>query len=536
MRLQSIEKVAERAGEERDYDRSPRWGRRFLIAITLLLIAIIGGFWGWTAHGRGALNRQVAAYIAAGEPIEPGDFIVVGVSDDDNAVIPLREAAGLIDEKTAAWTKYEQSPNEFALPLTDKELNRIRDATGELAGVFAKLDDAMKRKAVNWKTIYRSPAISTLLPDLSPQRNLARLAVNRARLNYQQGDHAAAIADLRRAMFIGNTVGRQPLLICHLVSIGINGMVNDALAEMSSGLKIGNGAGEVRAAELNELIAQLLDDKPARAGFRRGMQGERMIQLDTARCIADGRLSLSTLGSVAAGRGGAGNVVTAAANVATRPIALSDGLLMIDHTTAIMRAHEASADWPTYKKNVPIFPDQVNRTTVRHMLARMMLPDFEHAAKQEFRVMADRRMTAIALAIRLHAVDHGGKLPAKLDELVPRYRPAVPPDPFAATTQPLKYIADAGKPRVYSVGEDGIDGGGSELLPPNYRGNTKNVARWNQLDAVLHLTLQPRELPREEPEQLGADGTPEIYPNEREIRTAATRATTAPATSAAPAP
>jgi hypothetical protein len=278
---------------------------------------------------------------------------------------------------------------------------------------------------------------------------------------------------------------------------------------------------------VNQLIAQLLDDKSAREGFRRGLYGERMMELDTARCVADGRLSLSAISGAGAGAPGR---AASAVSVVGRPMAFADGLLMINHTTALIRAYDASPNWPTYKAAAPPFPDDIQRTMVRHLLAKMMLPSFDHAAQVSFRHMGERRMTAAALAMRLYATDHGGKRPAKLEDLVPQYLPVVPLDPFAPTPQALRYINDPTTPIVYSVGEDAIDGGGSEASA-RPAANRQNEGRWDKLDAVLHLTLQPREKPKEEEEAaITPDGTPEIYPNEKEIRAAAAAATRAAAT------
>jgi hypothetical protein len=44
MQLQSVDRVAERAEDERVYDRPPRWGRRFRLAFALLVILLVGGF------------------------------------------------------------------------------------------------------------------------------------------------------------------------------------------------------------------------------------------------------------------------------------------------------------------------------------------------------------------------------------------------------------------------------------------------------------------------------------------------------------
>ena len=74
--------------------------------------------------------------------------------------------------------------------------------------------------------------------------------------------------------------------------------------------------------------------------------------------------------------------------------------------------------------------------------------------------VSSRRMTAVALAIRLYELDHGRR-PATLTELVPGYLPHVPDDPFAAKGVKLRYAPDARRALLYSVGVNGQDDGGS---------------------------------------------------------------------------
>jgi hypothetical protein len=510
MQLQSTDKVAAREPEERIYDRTPRWGRRFGIAFLLVIALMVGGFYAWTASGRNGLARQVAVYRAAGEPIELADFVVHGVADDDNAALALQEAAAAIDEKSDVWKAYEAFNEPFALPLTNEESTAIRAAVAANNAAFPLVDDAMRRKGVDWKIRYVSPSIQTLLPDLNHQRQLANLIVARARLNFQNGDHAAAIADLRRAAFIGRTVGHHPFIVGHLVSVGISALTCDALIEMTPGLKIGNAAGEARPGDVNALIADLLDDRASRESYRLGIYGERMSQLDTARCVADGRLSLANLSGAGLGVGGRPNPVAAVATFAAKPVALSDGRLMIDHTTALLRAFEASPDWPTYQAKAPPYPKDVANSMVVHILAKIMLPSMERATLTHFRNTAERRLTATALAVRHYTLDHGGTPPEKLDELVPKYLPAVPLDPFALTPQPIKYANDADKPRLYSVGEDAADGAGSEL-PTKQAAKRPKLSRWDKLDAVVHLRPQPRQR-TDAGDEAEAEGQPATMP------------------------
>jgi len=110
-----------------------------------------------------------------------------------------------------------------------------------------------------------------------------------------------------------------------------------------------------------------------------------------------------------------------------------------------------------------------------------------------FRCSTDRRAAAIALAIALYRFDHNGIWPGSLEQLVPTYLPSVPLDPLAGNSQPFKYSGpNAATQRfVYSVGEDGIDNGGS-TSPLHPKWNANNGPPWGSRDAVYHLTPQPR--------------------------------------------
>jgi hypothetical protein len=120
-----------------------------------------------------------------------------------------------------------------------------------------------------------------------------------------------------------------------------------------------------------------------------------------------------------------------------------------------------------------------------------LLPSSERALENRYRLSAERRMAATMLAIRWYAAEHGGKLPPSLDVLVPKYLPAVPRDPFVAgAAAPIRYIPAEPNPRIYSVGRNGVDDGGSET-PTEGRGK---VDRWRRADAVAPLRLPKRDL------------------------------------------
>jgi len=68
------------------------------------------------------------------------------------------------------------------------------------------------------------------------------------------------------------------------------------------------------------------------------------------------------------------------------------------------------------------------------------------------------RVLITRLAIRRFEIDQG-RLPGSLEELAPRYLPAVPRDPFSGG--PLVYRRSAEGYRLYSLGKNRLDDGGS---------------------------------------------------------------------------
>ena len=66
---------------------------------------------------------------------------------------------------------------------------------------------------------------------------------------------------------------------------------------------------------------------------------------------------------------------------------------------------------------------------------------------------ASRNQTRVLLATRLYRYDHAGQLPLTLADLVPKYLPTLPIDPFNGKSM----LYDAKKQVVYIVGRDLTD-------------------------------------------------------------------------------
>ena len=119
-----------------------------------------------------------------------------------------------------------------------------------------------------------------------------------------------------------------------------------------------------------------------------------------------------------------------------------------------------------------------------------------------FLSVTNGRLSATALAIRWYAIDHAGRLPARLADLVPQYLPSVPADPFAADGRAIAYHPDPSRPILYSVSQNETDDGGNEQLSnPHFHGRP---TEWDMQDRVVHLTRRPRPAEEESPDDSAA--------------------------------
>jgi len=95
------------------------------------------------------------------------------------------------------------------------------------------------------------------------------------------------------------------------------------------------------------------------------------------------------------------------------------------------------------------------------MFTAKLLPRISDLFASEADVIAQLRAAQMALAVERFRCGHGGKLPTRLEELVPDYCKAVPADLFDG--KQLRFRTFATGYVIYSIGNDGKDDEGAEL-------------------------------------------------------------------------
>jgi hypothetical protein len=94
----------------------------------------------------------------------------------------------------------------------------------------------------------------------------------------------------------------------------------------------------------------------------------------------------------------------------------------------------------------------------RYPATLMLVPQLGQQLDSHLKAEASFTLARTAIACERYRLVHG-KLPAKLDDLTPEFLAEPPLDP--CNGKPLRYVDDARGVQLYSVGADGVDGGGA---------------------------------------------------------------------------
>jgi hypothetical protein len=457
------------------------WQRQFLTAMQLLvLFALIGhGLWGVSARHR--LDAQLKQLHDAGEPIYPDDFVTPTPPPGQNAADDLIAAGDIAKQQDSISREFDQL--SFALPLTEKDIATITSMVESRRAIFPLMESAATKPLLHWNIDHTDPFLLDK-PSLTGIRSLANILKADALLAYQQGHQAIACHRIELMLMLSRAVDRQPSMVPHLVSVGIAAMAADIAEQIAPDLRIDNTDGISQTA-VRKIIDELLDDRATRAGMVNALRGERKCQL----ILLESLLAGKTISP------GAHSTVKLSWLEAygIKPIILGDARLLVQSLTTSIQRFEQSSDLPTFSASSN--PDNqtlaLRQSPILHPFFGILAHSYDRTMETQYRMTAQCRLAALALAIRAYSLDHAATLPSSLQDLVPAYIPSVPLDPMAAH-QPLCYRGTGQYPIIYSVGDNAIDDGGNEQPLDSTRNHTPPIDRRFLKDFVLHLKRQPR--------------------------------------------
>lgn len=479
------------AGNVRELKPRSRPIRKTIKVLLVLALLLVAAHWGAGRYARSRLDAALDAYRRAGEPIEPKDFLEPLPPPEQNAAVDWIAAADLIDTSSPAWTEFYRL-DDVAIPLDQAETATINAVLRLCRDALRRVDVATSKPLVVWPRGPDNPIGS----DNDPWRRtyILRQILHASALQaHQLGDDHTAVARVGQMIALARAVDCDPLLYAHNSAVASHAWACDTVFELAPDL------GADVTAQLRPLIAVLLDDHPLRDSLVRAMKGERATAWRFAHSFASGERDLR--GFRAPGW------QTMMFAYGWRPLVLYDTPIVLRHAGEIAAAAAIAENWQAFQEWAPGLdgPSEYRRDPRLHLFAGIFGHWPQHHFRTHFAALADRHLAATALAIRCYSADHDGRLPSELDELVPNYLPTLPVDPMAHAGRTLGYRSEGSDPILYSVGNNGTDDLGSSALPDN-RPLSKAYSpdRWQRLDAVVHLTRQPRSRPA--PERDDHDG------------------------------
>ena len=284
-----------------------------------------------------------------------------------------------------------------------------------------------------------------MLPYLSELKDLAGTICDGAEYAHLQGNDTEAIERILDALHIARTLQSDDYFVSYVVSVGIDALACHTIQLIAPDLS-------VEDKQIRPLIDRLLEESQNSAAFRHALLNDRIWLIHWYAKNAKRNWFLSPLANRDAVRAlSPFDIFLHAAECNN----FADAQNMLD------RCH-----WdhpPQAMRFVIGFPTQ----TIVPRYSRWYYTDVDLTPwfDRNFRVIAERRVTAISLACQLYRA-RNGHFPESLGQLVPEFLSAIPADPFFADGRPIGYTikvlpAPLKGPRPFLY----FDPGGGDFVP-----------------------------------------------------------------------
>jgi hypothetical protein len=455
------------------------WGWRIAFSMLVLLLSLVGGHWYWGAAAEDSLDAYVQSMRDRGVPLILKDFRQAAVEYDQNAAIPLAQAAVLVDDRFIFDQFYS---TQLLPPLIGEEQYLVVRAVDANTDALRKLREAGTRSRAAWHMPWSLEWNLRKGEIMLEQAYLAELARAALLLAHARGDHCEAAKMGMDLLRQAKAVAQAPGGVSRQNTT--SSLWRDAalvLSRIAPDLRVGDSSLDATPDAVRELIRELLDESPVRDGMVSAITWQRAMDLEKARAIQRGDERLYWCACHRPGK-----LQLAFEGYVNKASMLNDARVLVEHATAVLAAAENSCDWPEYQYKAQETENamwQLKQNSGLRVIGFSLDPSYKFQVQWTYQALTESRLAAVALAVRLYSLEHDGKMPSSLASLAPEYLPEAPRDPMGSGRRALGYVPDARTPVVYSVGENGHDDGGSEA--PTVK-STK-LLRWETEDVIVHL-------------------------------------------------
>ena len=354
-----------------------------------------------------------------------------------------------------------------ALPWSRDQYEDIQQLVALYEPQIALLDRALAAPDPQMLTI---DAASLPHPNWEEVLDLARWLAVSAEYRAATGDHAGAFRDLGRAVDMGNLLCRGGGTMNHLVAAACQSIAMDSawqiVAKLDVPLPVLRQASchTLLAADSVEPVVEALRADALRVPGRVA-NGDRTTVLSLFPMYGfggspPGRMVQSFLVAILPITGSTRQTTTRNLGcLYQHGIALAQ----TPYSAKTKAAYGALAPSPTGQREMRSIM-LWTRDPVGYLCASALANSFGGTHRRATRRDAMLRGTALFLALKAYEVEHG-RVPERLEQLVPESLPHIPDDPFDG--MPFRYLRSSvpGLPpaawAVYSVGDDFTDDGGT---------------------------------------------------------------------------
>jgi len=448
-----------------------------LIAVVLLVLAF-ACYWARRNSPVAQVQKELARLKELGEPVTFADLVPPVPPQQDGTPFYQQAVAQLeIAQKRVPQPVWD-SVYEFISRQPQKpfKLSDVQKVLREVEPALKTLRQALNyphMRMVDWSAAEENPA-AILFPHFSRFREFARLLCAEGLWRKRQGDMDGAVESIMTALKLVRRMGDEPTLIGFLVQGAIFAITINGLQRI---LEDADVSPQAYRALMAELKAWDID-----RDFVRALQGERVFSIVACRWAQ--KASLRELQELMNENTGTNQINLALWLSGKRTFIARNELVMLRyHEALISLARKGTPyDWASLERLEEQWQKEVKfdrpAPSLRLGAAKLTWDDKELAKVLFFTwsgVMhkaadfhALQRLGQVAVALRLYRHEHG-RYPETLEELVPKYLPSLPVDPFDG--KPLRYKRLAKGFKVWSVGWDMKDDGGVWGTPKHEKGD-----------------------------------------------------------------
>ena len=402
------------------------------VAAACLILATI-----WTAtdvYATVLLNRELEAIRQRGEPLTMAELAPPPVPDAQNAAVLYKRAEEML--KKLHLTKDEvylldgdDLKTGKLMPPSQLSVRR-RLVLQKCRPALELIHQASRLPSCRFPTNWQEPAFTILFPYLAHLRRFARILTANATQAAYNGKTSQAINDVGAIYRISEHANSDPILISLLVSIAIENMGHNALAQVFE-------YSNLTLAQKREVEA-ILPRADKEKQFVHALQGERAFGLSGFNAT-----DLQTDVLRLAGESDQTSILDSILLRASRTIGLP--IFKLDEVW-YLRSHPANLQRVAFE-DVPRYA----------ALTRILMPVFERLHQTIDKSKTNRNLAQVALDLNVYRTQNK-TYPAKLTQLEAWTKTKAPLDLFSG--KPFFYRRTKNDYDLYSVGPNKTDDDG----------------------------------------------------------------------------